>query len=26
VLCAAVVELDPTTKKTNKITRLRLFE
>ncbi len=26
VLCAAVVELDPATKKTNKITRLRLFE
>ena len=26
VLCAAVVELDPTTKKTNKISRLRLFE
>ena len=26
VLCAAVVELDPTTKKTNNISRLRLFE
>ncbi len=26
VLCAAVVELDPTTKKTNKISRLRIFE